>query len=932
MQEFLPFIVIGLATGAVYGLAGIGLVLTYKTSGIFNFGYGAIAALVAFCFYFLNVHGVPWGAAAAISVLVFAPILGLILELVARTLGGAGETIKVVATVGLILIVGSLGSLWYPANPPTFPNFLPQSTVRMLGVNVTWAQIILFLFSAVAAATLYWFFRSVRSGILMRGVVDDADLVSMSGDDPVLVRRRAWVIGSVFAGVAGLFLAPSLLLDGATLTTAVFAAFGAAAIGYFTNLPLTFVGGLVVGVASALVDKYSATISWVGGLAPALPFIVLFVVLIVLPRRLLVQRRLAATMQARRTYHAPPRIRLAAGAIAIGLLAVVPVIQSGKVDVWSAALINMILFLSLGLLVRRSGQISLCHLAFAAVGAAAFGHFAGDHFPWLLALVLASLVAVPVGALIAIPAVRVSGVFLALATLGFGILMEQAFYTRSFMFGSSTLGLASPRPAFSVGGWNLSSDTGFYYLLLVITVLVVITLTIINRGRLGRLLEAMADSPLALETHGATSSVLKVIVFCIAAAIAAMAGALEAMLFQFGIGTYFPSFSSLTLVALVVIVTVGDPWYAVIAAIGYSVIPAYITSATTTSVLNLLFGLGAATAALAAGKGTTPEPVRRLLDRLGGRKPAPDAAPATDRRTRAAAPAAVAQQARGANDAPAKPGLVVRDLSVRFGGVHAVDSVSLKAPVGKITGLIGPNGAGKTTTFNACSGLVRASSGRIVLHDTDVTRQGPPRRARRGLGRTFQRTELFNSLTVRQNVAMGREASMAGANPLAQIFGSRHSHRLISQVVDEALELTGTNRISDTQAGVLPIGQRRLVELARELAGPFDMLLLDEPSSGLDGRETEQFGQVLQTVARERGCGILLVEHDMTLVREVCDYVYVLDFGQLIFEGTAEEMQNSAEVRAAYLGGSEGAPDADETDLTDGPADPDARRPLMTRE
>ncbi len=802
----------------------------------------------------------------------------------------------------------------------------------MLGVNVTWAQIILFLFSAVAAAALYWFFRSFRSGIVMRAVVDSPDLVAMSGDDPVLVRRRAWIIGSVFAGIAGLFLAPTQLLDGSTLTTAVFAAFGAAAIGYFTNLPLTFVGGLVVGVASALVDKYSATITWVGGLPPALPFIVLFVVLIVLPRRLLVQRRLAATMQVRHAYHAPPRVRLTAGAIAIGLLAVVPVIQAGKVDVWSAALINMILFLSLGLLVRRSGQISLCHLAFAAVGAAAFGHFAGnDHLPWLLALVLASLVAVPVGALIAIPAVRVSGVFLALATLGFGILMEQAFYTRNFMFGSSTLGLNSPRPAVSIGGWNLSTDTGFYYLLLIITVLVVVTLTVINRARLGRLLEALADSPLALETHGTTSSVLKVIVFCIVSAIAAMAGALEAMLFHFGIGTYFPSFSSLTLVALVVIVTVGDPWYAVIAAIGYSVIPAYITSPTTTSVLNLLFGLGAATAALAVGKGRTPEPVRRVLDRLGGRKPAPDTAPARDR-TRAAAPPAVAQQARGNRDAPARPGLVVRDLCVRFGGVHAVNGVSLKAPAGQITGLIGPNGAGKTTLFNACSGLVRASSGQIVLHDIDVTREGPPHRARRGLGRTFQRTELFGSLTVRQNVAMGREASMAGANPLAQVFGSRHSKRLISEVVDEALELTGTIPISDAQVGVLPIGQRRLVELARELAGPFDMLLLDEPSSGLDGHETEQFGQVLHTVARERGCGILLVEHDMTLVREVCDYVYVLEFGQLIFEGTAEEMQHSAQVRSAYLGGPEGTPEASQPDLTGRPAEPDAPRPLMTRE
>jgi ABC-type branched-subunit amino acid transport system ATPase component/branched-subunit amino acid ABC-type transport system permease component len=950
VSDFLPFIVVGLATGAVYGLAGIGLVLTYKTSGIFNFGYGAVAALVAFAFYFLWEHGLPWGAAAAISVLVVSPIMGLLLELMARTLSGASETIKVVATVGLILIADSIGTLWFPTNPPTFPTFLPQSTRHILGVNVSWAQMILFIFSAVAAGALYWFFRSVRPGIIMRAVVDSPDLVAMSGDDPVLVRRRAWIIGSLFAGIAGLFLAPTQQLDGATLTTAVFAAFGAAAIGYFTNLPLTFAGGLVVGVAGALVDKYSATVSWVGGLSPALPFIILFIVLIVLPKRLLLQRILPVTQKARDTYVAPVRVRLGAYGIAIILLALVPVIQSGKVAVWSEALINIILFLSLGLLVRRSGQISLCHLAFAAVGAAAFGHFAGDGIPWLFSLIFAALVAVPVGAIVAIPAVRVSRVFLALATLGFGILMEQAFYTRNFMFGASPIGLPAPRPNVTIGGWNMSTDTGFFYVLLIITVLTVIVLTIINRGRLGRLLEAMADSPLALETYGTTSSVLKVIVFCITAAIAAMAGALEAQLFSFGIGTYFPSFESLILVALVVIVTVGDPWYAVIAAIGYSVIPAYITGNTTTSILNLLFGLGAATAALAVNRGTTPQPMRRFLDRLGGRAVAPAAAglagPAVAAPPAAAAPAAAASAAAAsaavasaavagaaAKDGPpaaARTGLEVRDLSVRFGGVHAVNSVSLKAPCATITGLIGPNGAGKTTTFNACSALVRPSSGRITLHDLDVTREGPPHRARRGLGRTFQRTELYNSLTVRQNVAMGREASMAGANPLRQIFSSRHSNKVIDAAVADALELTGTTRLADAQAGLLPIGQRRLVELARALAGPFDMLLLDEPSSGLDGHETERFGQVLRAVVRERGVGILLVEHDMTLVRDICDYVYVLEFGQLIFEGSTAEMQDSPQVRAAYLGDF----DAAEVTVEDAPegAPAGAPAPIVTRE
>ncbi|ADP81144.1 ABC transporter permease subunit [Pseudofrankia inefficax] len=905
MHDFLPFLVIGLASGAVYGMAGLGLVLTYKTSGVFNFGYGAVAALDVFLFYYLRTElGLAWPLAALVSVGVFAPLLGLGLERLARSLENASDTIKVVATIGLVLIVAGLGQLWHPTTAPTFPHFLPRSTVRLLGVNVTWEQIIIFLFALAASAVLYRFFLSVRLGVVMRGVVDDQDLVAMCGDDPVRVRRWAWVIGAVFASVAGLMLAPGLALDGVTLTTAVFAAFGAAAIGYFSHLPLTFAGGLVIGVAGAIVDKYGATVSWIGGLPPSLPFLVLFVVLIVLPRRRLDRRRTGAALPVRRPYHAPGPVRWVSGLVALGVLAVIPVVQAGHLAVWSAALIDIILFLSLGLLVRQSGQISLCHLGFAAVGAAAFSHLAvGAHLPWLVALLLATLIAIPVGALVSIPAVRLSGVFLALATLGFGLILEEVFYTRRFMFGTTSIGVPDPRPLVRLGGWDLSSDRGFYYLILVVVVLVVLVVTAISRSRLGRLLEAMADSPVALETHGTTSTVLKVLVFCVAAAMASLAGALTGMLYQYSVASYFQSFSSLTLVALVVIVTVGDPWYAVIAAIGYSVLPGYITSSDAATYLQVLFGVGAALAAYGVRAGTVPPPLRRILDRLGGRAPAPPEPIA----------AVVDDLAETAVPAPRRPlgeGLAVQDLTVRFGGVTAVGNVSLEAPLGVITGLIGPNGAGKTTTFNACSGLNRPGGGRVLLHGTDVTGEGPARRARRGLGRTFQRTELFDSLTVRQNVAMGHEAGLAGRNPFTQVVGSRRATRAIAAATDEALALTGIGHLAETQVGLLPVGQRRLVELARVLAGRFDMLLLDEPSSGLDGPETARFGRVLTEVVRSRGCGILLVEHDMTLVRSVCDQVYVLDFGSLLFTGTTEEMARSRRVRAAYLGETEDDPAA----------------------
>lgn len=920
LQDFLPFVVIGIATGSVYGLAGTGLVLTYKTSGIFNFAYGSIAALTVFVFYFLHdEHGMAWPLAAALCLFVLAPIEGLAIERLARALEPVGATLKVVATVGILLVVLGIGTLWYGRNTSSFTQFLPQSTVRLLGVNIGWDQIIVVIISVVSTAVLYYFFRYVRIGVAMRGVVDNPDLVSMTGENPVRVRRWAWVIGMVFASMAGLLLAPSLSLNALIITMLVVQAFGAAAVGYFSNLPLVFAGGLLIGIVGSLATKYVVSITWLSGLPAGLPFIILFVVLVVTPKARLAERRVVHSLPVRKSWYAPTRMRLVAAAAVICVALFMPEIAGDNLSIWSNALIDVILFLSLGLLVRTSGQISLCHLAFAAVGAAAFSHFTDSyHIPWLLALVLATLIAMPVAAVIAIPANRLSGVFLALATFGFGILLTQMLYTTNLMFGATTSGIPAPRPNASIGPWHMATDTGFYYVLLIAAAFTVTVIMLISHGRMGRLLGALADSPVALETHGATTNVMRVLIFCISAALAAMAGALTGVLFHYSVGSNYGSFNSLIILTLVVITVVGDPWYGVVAAAGYTLIPGYVTVANIGTYLEILFGVSAVALAVQANKApTVPLFLRKAIDRLGGRPPESEmtgavlqlALAGTERTEERAAErdlVLAAARADGAwrSDDP-EPGLEVRDLSVRYGGVAAVQKVSLVAPMARITGLVGPNGAGKTTTFNACSGLVRPSEGRVVLHGRDVTGLGPSGRARLGLGRTFQRADLFNSLTVLENVELGREASMAGANPLTQLGGGRQDRILVRGSVEEAVELTGIGPLSRLQAGLLPAGQRRMVELARVLAGPFDLLLLDEPSGGLDAVETRRFGDVLTGVVAERGVGILLVEHDMELVRQVCDQIYVLDFGRLIFEGTPAEMLASPVVRAAYLGSEE---------------------------
>jgi branched-chain amino acid transport system ATP-binding protein len=235
--------------------------------------------------------------------------------------------------------------------------------------------------------------------------------------------------------------------------------------------------------------------------------------------------------------------------------------------------------------------------------------------------------------------------------------------------------------------------------------------------------------------------------------------------------------------------------------------------------------------------------------------------------------------------------LEVRDVTVRFGGNVALDEVSLSAEPGCITGLIGPNGAGKTTLFNVITGLLGPNSGRVELDGSDITGLNPTKRARRGLARTFQRLELFSLLTVRENIRVAADIRKGWSrdkdNP--------------ADIVEQIIERVGLQAIAEERVDSLPTGQCRLVELGRSLATKPKVLLLDEPASGQDETETEQFAALLRELATE-GMVVVLVEHDVQLVMNICTTVHVLDFGQIIAVGTPAEIQANEAVLAAYLG------------------------------
>ncbi len=237
--------------------------------------------------------------------------------------------------------------------------------------------------------------------------------------------------------------------------------------------------------------------------------------------------------------------------------------------------------------------------------------------------------------------------------------------------------------------------------------------------------------------------------------------------------------------------------------------------------------------------------------------------------------------------------LEISDVSVAFGGAQVLSNVSLSVAAGGVTGLIGPNGAGKTTLFNVVSGLLEPRSGRVRIDGHDVTRSGPAARARRGLARTYQRLELFTSLTVRDNIRVAGE--------IRNTWG-RRGRIDVGVETDRVLELVGLGDVADRDVSELPTGRARVVEVARALMTQPQILLLDEPASGQTEQETEAFGRLLQQLVAERDLAICLVEHDVGLVMDTCAHIHVLDYGEVIASGTPEQIKVDPVVVNAYLG------------------------------
>jgi len=593
MRDYLPFIVTGLATGSVYALAAMGIVVTYTTSGVFNFAHGTVGMVAAYAFYELREqHGLPTWLSILLAVFVLGPAIGLVIDRVLlRRIQGATTATYITVSLGLLVFLqGGALAIYGPATRTIDPIF-SQSTFRFLDVTIGYDEVTLMAIAAVGGLALFAFFRRTHAGLQTRAVVDDPELTSLMGTSPGRVTTLSWMLGCTFASLAGVLLAPLLGVDSVGLTLLAIQAFGAATVGRLVSLPGAYLGALAIGVGADLSKKFVVDHPTLSGFPTSFPFLVLFAVLLFSKpgrfaelTKVSQQARQRAKVVASTRFAARPLVALAAAAL------VLPAFTSDPrmLDI-TVALAFVLIFSSLSLLMGLSRQVSLCHAVFVVFGATNLSRLQDAGVPFLPALLIGALIMVPVAALLALPAIRLSGLFLAIATFGFGVLAQNLLFLTDLSFGNEGLRSVS-RPDFIV---DFSDDRAFYYVVLAIVLAGVCVVELIRVTRLGRILRALADSPTGVQSLGVVPTAARVLVFCVSGFLAAIAGGLVASVPGSVTPATFDYFQSLlwvTILATTGALTLGG---AVLAAVLLRLVPVVFTSPTVIEYQPVLFGLAA---------------------------------------------------------------------------------------------------------------------------------------------------------------------------------------------------------------------------------------------------------------------------------------------------------------------------------------------------
>ena len=944
MANYLNFLVLGLGNGSVFAALAMALVVTYRSSGVLNFGTGAQALYASYTYALLRTGrlllpipgvptisvGGPMGFVPALIVtLAIQALLGVILyEAVFRPLRHQRAVAKAVASLGVMGLLTALVNLQVGAQQLLVAPIYPQNAFTIGSIRIP-ADRLWFAVTIVGVALLLGaIYRFTRFGLATRASAESEVGALVTGLSPENIALANWAISGTVAGLAGILIGPLVPLIPGSYTLFIVPALAAAVVGRLYSLTPAVVAGLLLGGLESVSVYLSSRYTWFpSGAGQVLPLVMVLAVLLFRGRPLptrgqLIQPTLGKAPLPRRIL-LPVVVGVPIAVLMLVLLRVpalyqddastavslrwllrdrfmwlLVLLQQSFRDAFILSLILAVLGLSLVVVTGYVGQISLAQLALAGVAGfllSTFAHTWGIPFP--VAPLLAALAATVVGVVFGLPALRIRGLFVAIVTLVLAVAIEAVWFQNNSLDGSSG---GEPIPDPRLFGLDLGIGSGigfprigFGLLCLFVLVVAAVAVAHLRRSRLGSAMLAVRANERSAAAAGINVVRIKLIGFAIGAFIAGISGCLMAYMQTNVTFETFDALVGLLFFSTVFVAGITSVTGAILGGMGAS---GGLLFVSTNHVVNfgnwygVLLGIGVIQTVIFNPEGAVG-PMYATLDKLRHRFTPSPARPDAGSATAFAAPVRVRAEADApisTSPSPLHPGsrtlLEVQGLSVHYGGVIAVNDVSFSVTEGQIVGLIGPNGAGKTTFIDALGGFTRYR-GHVALGGRPLDDLAPHLRASQGLGRTFQSIDLYEDLSVAENVVVGQHlARDKGAEQLAVVLNS-----------------LGLYALRDRNVGELSQGQRQLVSVARALAGEPRLLLLDEPAAGLDSSESEWLAGRLRDV-RDTGVTIILIDHDMSLVLGLCDELYVLNFGSLIASGTPDQIRIDPLVVDAYLG------------------------------
>jgi sulfate-transporting ATPase len=879
------FAILGAATGAIYALSALGIVLTYRGSGVVNFASGAIGMLGAYCYSEFRFDDHLVEPIALILALAICGALGTFIHLVLNVRTPSNLT-RIVATLAVLIAIQGFVGLGYFHVPVTVPSLLPAVPVVFHNFGVGSDRLILIGIALTATAFVTLFFRWSRLGYAVTAVAENPSALATLGWNPQVIAALAWTFGAVLAGMAGILVAPIFGLSTNLAMFLIVPSLASAVVGSLTSFPLALAGAMMIGILQDELLRWTN----VQGLEDAVPFAAVIAVALVRGGRITGRGEAAERL---------PRVTLASLRFAVPVIAIVGAVLAALVPLspgWSYAvsvtLSLTIVLESIVVVTGFAGQISLLQWSVSALGALVLAGVCSLGIPYEIAIPLSILATCVYGLVIGLFSLRVRGMTLAIVTLAANVVIIALVFSNPAIVPSP---FAISLPAFHLFGLNLDSaleSKRFIVFEVAIVALVSLAVMNIRRGRSGRRMLSVRANERAAAALGVSVVGAKVAAFVGGSAIAALGGILFILHYR---SPDFSTFDVNTSIDLVGYAVIGGLGFVLGPILGASSVGAvagsaggvgaqfvYAISNSAGKYLTLATGVIVLIVTVSMPDGIVGS-ISQAISRVVRHKPS------------------VTRLSDGdePSDRTRPQRLEVRGLSVTFGNVRALDDVSFTIEPGQVLGVIGPNGAGKSVLIDTITGFLRPSSGHVELDGHDLAKLKPSQRARSGVGRTFQSLELFADLTVAENLLVGCDDGALSAY-LTDV--ARPGVATLSPEASRAVRDLGLEPHLGSYPAEITFDVRRLVAIARALTSNPGVLLLDEPAASLDERERGELSLLISKLAHDLGVAVLLVEHDVDLVAAVSDQMLALDLGRIIATGRPEQVRTAPEVVRAYVG------------------------------